>query len=63
MTKALEELLRKAQSIRMSPAQEQEQRVSFVYGNTHIENERITRSLVEEVDADLNDEPGLDERR
>jgi len=34
----------------MSPDQLREQRRSFVYGNTHIENERITRDLVIEVD-------------
>lgn len=57
LTDALKELLKKAEGVRMTPAQEQQQRVSFVYGNTHIENERITRSLVEEVDARLSQEP------
>ena len=27
-----------------------EQRLSFVYGNTHIENERITREMVARAD-------------
>lgn len=48
---ALGELLEQAQSISMTPEQERTQRISFVYGNTHIENDRITRELVESVDA------------
>jgi hypothetical protein len=53
MTNALMELIRRAQKISMTPQQEREQRVSFVYGNTNIENERITRELVREVDDKL----------
>ena len=34
----------------MTEAQAREQRLSFVYGNTHIENERITREMVAEAD-------------
>jgi hypothetical protein len=53
MTHALMELVRRAKAISMTPQQEREQRVSFVYGNTNIENERITRDLVREVDDKL----------
>jgi hypothetical protein len=51
MTKDLEELVELAKKISMAPDQATEQRRSFVYGNTHIENERITREMVAEADA------------
>jgi len=50
MTSALEALIAKAQTVRMTEGQEREQRLSFVYGNTHIENARITREMVAEAD-------------
>lgn len=50
MGKDLEELISRARSIEMSPDQLREQRRSFVYGNTHIENERITRQMVADLD-------------
>lgn len=51
MTAALEALIEKARTVTMTEAQLREQRISFVYGNTHIENERITREMVIEADA------------
>ena len=48
MTDALQQLIEAA---RHSPFHEDEreaQRRSFAYGNTHIENERITREMVDE---------------
>lgn len=51
MTAALEALIAKARTVTMTEAQLREQRISFVYGNTHIENERITREMVIEADA------------
>jgi hypothetical protein len=56
MTEDLKDLVAPARQIEMTPAQLREQRRSFVYGNTHIENERITRELVAEVDQKLEDE-------
>ena len=50
MPGALEALIAKAQKLQMDDNQLREQRLSFVYGNTHIENERITRKIVEEAD-------------
>jgi hypothetical protein len=50
MTDALEALLAKARTIQMTDQQAREQRLSFVYGNTHIENARITREMVAEAD-------------
>lgn len=48
MITKLERLLDMARSVKMSPHQEEEQRRSFAYGNTKIENERITRGMIEE---------------
>jgi hypothetical protein len=53
MTKELEKLVERAREIEMTPAQLREQRQSFVYGNTHIENDRITREMVAEADKKL----------
>lgn len=50
MTDALEALITKARRITMTDEQMREQRLSFVYGNTHIENDRITRQMVIEAD-------------
>ena len=53
MTKDLEELVSRARKITMTPAQLGEQRRSFAYGNTHIENARITREMVAEADKKI----------
>jgi hypothetical protein len=53
MTKDLQELVERARKIEMTPEQIGEQRRSFAYGNTHIENERITRQMVAELDLQL----------
>ena len=41
-------LLEKAKTVRMTPEQKEEQRRSFAYGNTKIENPRITREIIDE---------------
>jgi hypothetical protein len=41
-------LIERARSVQMSPSQAEEQRRSFAYGNTKIENARITRKMVDE---------------
>ncbi|MBV8917012.1 hypothetical protein [Bradyrhizobium sp.] len=53
MTKELEELIERARKIEMTADQVAQQRRSFAYGNTHIENERITRELIEDVDRKI----------
>jgi hypothetical protein len=53
MTKELEKLVERAREIEMTPARLRQQRQSFVYGNTHIENDRITREMVAEADKKL----------
>jgi hypothetical protein len=49
----LEELVIRARKITMTTAQIREQRQSFAYGNTHIENERITREMIAEADQKI----------
>jgi len=46
MTDALKDLLEAASKVQMSSEDIAEQRVSFAYGNTNIENSRITRETV-----------------
>jgi hypothetical protein len=53
MTKELEELVIRTRKITMTSDQLREQRQSFAYGNTHIENERITREMVAEADRKI----------
>jgi hypothetical protein len=54
MTSDLKELVERARQIEMTPAQLGEQRRSFAYGNTHIENADITREMVAELDKKLH---------
>jgi len=61
MADALEALIAKAQKIRMTDDQAREQRLSFVYGNTHIENTRITREMVEEADKKVSEDKRADQ--
>jgi hypothetical protein len=49
----LEALIERARHIRMTPSQEAAQRQSFAYGNTRIENERITRAMVAKADREF----------
>jgi hypothetical protein len=53
MSEDLEALVWRARQMEMTPEQLREHRRSFVYGNTHIENDRITRELVAEVDQQI----------
>ena len=48
MTKAVEKLLEEAKKVRFTDEQRELQRRSFAYGNTKIENDRITRKMVDE---------------
>ena len=47
MTEKLKDLLDKARKVVLSPEKKEEQRRSFAYGNTKIENSRITREMVD----------------
>ena len=57
MTEKLEELVERTRKITMSAEQIREQRQSFAYGNTKIENERITRRVVDEQAEKLGSVP------
>jgi hypothetical protein len=52
----LQELVIRTRKITMSSSQLREQRQSFAYGNTKIENERITREMVAEADRKIEAE-------
>jgi hypothetical protein len=47
MNRDLKPLLDAAERVHMTPQEKEEQRRSFAFGNTAIENERITKDLVE----------------
>nr|GAJ36012.1 hypothetical protein BDOA9_0152240 [Bradyrhizobium sp. DOA9] len=47
MTEALKKLIEAAKTANPSPEHREEQRRSFVYGNTHFENALITREMVD----------------
>jgi hypothetical protein len=47
MSRELKPLLKAAERARMTPQEREEQRRSFAFGNTAIENDRITRELVD----------------
>lgn len=47
MTEALKILIETARQVRMTPGERESQRRSFAFGNTHFENERITREMVD----------------
>lgn len=49
MAENLEFLLEQAKKVKMTPAQQEEQRRSFAYGNTKIENDLITREMIDEA--------------
>ena len=48
MTTHLEKLLAEAKNVPFTSAEKEEQRRSFAYGNTNIENSRITRAMVDD---------------
>ena len=54
VTKELQELLDAAKRIVVSPEQKEEQRRSFAFGNTNIENPRITRETIDKEAEALN---------
>lgn len=56
MTDKLRDLIEQARKVEMTPEQLREQRRSFVYGNTHIENDLITREMVDEADRTVGDD-------
>ncbi|HEX9472341.1 MAG TPA: hypothetical protein VF957_22675 [Bradyrhizobium sp.] len=47
MTDVLKKFLEAAKTAKPTPEHREQQRRSFVYGNTHFENELITREMVD----------------
>lgn len=54
MTNYLQELVEAARRVSFPSEEREAQRRSFAYGNTHIENDRITREMVDEQAEALN---------
>jgi hypothetical protein len=46
MPNNLSRLIEMAKAVKVNEAQKEEQRRSFVYGNTAVENDQITREMV-----------------
>lgn len=47
MSDELKLLLAQARSVAITPKDQEAQRRSFAYGNTHFENARITRDMID----------------
>lgn len=62
MTKHLEVLLEAAKKVVLTAEQKEQQRRSFAYGNTKIENSRITREMVDHA-ADAIGKPKAESPR
>ncbi len=58
MTEDLAILVERAKPVKMTNQEKDQQRKSFAYGNTKIENDLITRAMVEKAAAKLNMENG-----
>jgi len=43
----MDELIEMARTIRMTPVQAERQRRSFAYGNVKVENDSITREMID----------------
>ncbi len=56
MFKELEELLKLAKDVKMTSAEYEQQRRSFAYGNTNIENARITKEIINRAARELEEE-------
>jgi hypothetical protein len=44
----LQRLIEKSRSVKMTPSEIEQQRRSFAFGNTNIENDRVTRRVIDE---------------
>ena len=47
MDRELKALSERARTVQMTPKEQEKQRRSFAYGNTKIENDRITRETID----------------
>ena len=58
MIDKLAALIDRARAVMMTPREQEEQRRSFAYGNTKIENDLITREMVDRAADDLKQSNG-----
>jgi hypothetical protein len=56
MSEELNKLIEMARRVEMTPEQAEEQRRSFAYGNTKIENDSITRDTINRAAEKLKNE-------
>ena len=49
MSQELDRLLEMAKKVSMTPEEQEEQRRSFAYGNARIENDKITREMIDQA--------------
>jgi hypothetical protein len=56
MSRKLQSLIRAARKVKMTAKESEEQRRSFAYGNTNIENERITKETIALAARQLEEE-------
>jgi hypothetical protein len=49
LEQSLSRLIELSKGVQMSAKQQEEQRNSFVYGNTRIENSSVTREMVDQI--------------
>ena len=56
MDRELQQLLELARNQRMDEASKARQRISFAFGNANIENERVTRAVVQKMADELLDQ-------
>lgn len=61
MNRELTEKLKVARQMRMTPEAKERQRRSFAFGNTHIENDRITKRTIEKAADRLSAPAGVDD--
>ena len=59
----LEDLVEAGRKVQMTEQDQEAQRRSFVYGNTKIENDVITRDTVDEAARELGRERGGERRK
>ncbi|MER8899785.1 MULTISPECIES: hypothetical protein [unclassified Mesorhizobium] len=57
MTRNLQELIEKSRAIKMSETEQEAQRRSFAYGSAKIENNDITRDIIDEAAVRLSKAP------
>jgi len=58
MSDELKRLIDRAKNVQISAADAERQRRSFAYGNTHFENNRITKEIVDREAEALRDRDG-----